>query len=426
MTMISAETQPLVSYPLFGASFAGFNDDMNRTVQTLVAMAFFLAFSGAPEGLAARYVSPDWENRLAILIAVAFGAGGFVAALIRGPERYGRALLAGWPVLSLALLCGISMIWSAIPSDTLMSAFQMGMLTLAGVSLAAMADWRALLMGAALAMTALGAVSVLLIPLDGIMTEIHPGALRGPWGEKNEAGLAFALGGLACTATGFATRNFRWLALAGFMLILLVATTSTTSALACGVTIALLVAIETLRRGPMRLLFGGWLAAVAVTIAVFAVMFNAEDLLSVAGKDNTLTGRSDIWPSVIRRIEASPWKGYGYDAFWRETNASMLWLWEEINFEAQNAHNGWLETWLNVGIMGPLLLAWAVLRTLTTGVSNIYGTPDLRRFGLPLVILFLITSLSESVLGGPDGLIWFSFIVFTTKAAMGPAPKRTA
>lgn len=394
---------------------------MPRVLPTLAAALLFVALSGAPEGLAARYVSPDIENKVALAMAGLCAGFGLMAAILAGPKRFASAMVAAWPIIAFVALAGASRYWSSAPADTLQSAIHLMLFAGAGICLAAFANLRDMLAGCALAILLLGFVSVLLIPVGGLMDEIHPGALRGPWGEKNEAGMVIAFGALCFLALSFLTRRFTWTIGIAALLPLLALTQSTTSLLAFIVGAAVMIALEFTKGHPGRLLFASWLAIVAVGAVGFVLMTNAGDLLEAAGKDTTLTGRSAIWPAVIDRISEHPWLGHGYDAFWIEQSVSKLWLWEEINFEAHNAHNGALETLLGLGIVGMALLGWLALRTLAIGIANGAQPNDARRFGLPIMLAFAIISVSESIISGPDGFIWFAFITLSIATAMNPA-----
>ena len=229
------------------------------------------------------------------------------------------------------------------------------------------------------------------------MTEIHPGALRGPWGEKNEAGMIFAFGALSFAALAFATRRSFWIIGCVALLPLIFLTESTTSLLAFGVGIAAIVAIEFLNGRPRRLIIGSWFGVVMMAGLTLLFMTNAGSLVEAAGKDMTFTGRSEIWPAVMDRIVERPWLGHGYNAYWVEDAPGKLWLWSEISFEAQNAHNGFLETLLGLGIVGATLMAWMVIRTLLFGLYATALANDPRRFAVPLILTILVVSVSESI-----------------------------
>ncbi|NEO91215.1 MAG: O-antigen ligase family protein, partial [Moorea sp. SIO3G5] len=79
---------------------------------------------------------------------------------------------------------------------------------------------------------------------------------------------------------------------------------------------------------------------------------NADALLGAIGKDATLTGRTELWPFVLDMIEKQPWLGYGYGSFWNGFNGESAYVWRAVLWPAPNAHNGLLDLWLALGILG--------------------------------------------------------------------------
>ena len=397
---------------------------MPRLLPTLAAAFLFVAISGALEGLAARYVSPDLENKVGFALAAMCAGLALIYALLRGPQRVLTAAIAAWPVIAFVALAGASLYWSSAPGDTLQSAIHLMLLCGAAICLAIFADWRALLAGGACAVLCLAALSIILIPAGGLMTEIHPGALRGPWGEKNEAGMIFAFGALCFAALGFASGKFSWALGSAALLPLILLTESTTSLLAFAVGVSAMAAMELMKGRPERLIIGSWFAVVLIAGLTFMFTTNAGSIVEAAGKDMTLTGRSDIWPAVMDRIAERPWLGHGFNAFWTESAPDKMRLWDEINFEAHNAHNGFLETLLGLGIIGTALMAWMVVRTMFCGFYAAAHANDPRRFAVPLVLAILVISVSESILSGPDGMLWFAFVALTVAAVMPPLERQ--
>ena len=397
---------------------------MPRLLPTLAAAFLFVAISGAIEGLAARYVSPDLENKVGFALAAMSAGIALICAMTRGPQRVFRAALSAWPVIAFVALAGASRYWSSVPSETLQSSIHLMFLCGAAICLAVFANWRELLAGCACAVLALATLSVVLIPAGGLMTEIHPGALRGPWGEKNEAGMIFAFGALCFAALSFESRRLVWMLGSAALVPLILLTGSTTSLLAFGVGISVMVAIEVMMGRPERLIIGSWLGIVLIAGLALLFMTNAGSIVEAAGRDMTFTGRSEIWPAVMDRIAERPWLGHGYNAYWAEDAPGKLWLWSEISFEAQNAHNGFLETLLGLGIVGAILLAWMIVRTIVCGLYATALADDPRRFAVPLFLAILVVSFSESILSGPDGMLWFAFVAMTTASAMSPVNRQ--
>src|SRR5205085_2663946 len=75
-------------------------------------------------------------------------------------------------------------------------------------------------------------------------------------------------------------------------------------------------------------------------------------LAEAVGRNPDLTGRTHIW-SVVLSTNTNPLVGTGYESFW--LGSRLRWVWEQAG-EVNEAHNGYLETYLNLGLIGVFLL----------------------------------------------------------------------
>jgi exopolysaccharide production protein ExoQ len=139
---------------------------------------------------------------------------------------------------------------------------------------------------------------------------------------------------------------------------------------------------------------------------------NAGEILLFLGKDPTLTGRTEIWKSVIPSIMKHPILGYGYKAFWRgyqgeSANASLATHWA-----VNSAHNGFLEVWLTLGAVGVVFVAYSLLRAVRDAFVCLReaGSPYLAWYAC-VIFLTIITSLDEGQLVIPNSLVWILYIV---------------
>ena len=87
----------------------------------------------------------------------------------------------------------------------------------------------------------------------------------------------------------------------------------------------------------------------------FGIDINAE-LAGAVGRDPTLTGRTVIWSSVLS-MHTNPLFGVGYESFW--LGPRLQWFGRLVARHINEAHNGYLEVYLNLGIIGVVL--WLVL-----------------------------------------------------------------
>ena len=226
------------------------------------------------------------------------------------------------PLIVICVLwCGVSIFWSVDFSVSMRRAIALLMTTLLGLFLAARYDWSGLVqrLGFAFAFTALLSYLVVLIdPLRGISQEIHLGAWRGPWIEKNYLGSQMTRG-MTIMLCAFAMRPDRgwfWLPMAGLCFLLVLLSTSKTALLACLLAIGVFIFIRLYRRYPILRLFLVY-ALVASIVTFVSLLFAIPDvLLGLIGKDATLTGRTDIWDALFRSIKEKPLLGYGYGVYW--------------------------------------------------------------------------------------------------------------
>jgi exopolysaccharide production protein ExoQ len=92
-------------------------------------------------------------------------------------------------------------------------------------------------------------------------------------------------------------------------------------------------------------------------------MFGISSLaLKLLDRDPTLTGRVFIWQQAAA-LQPNPILGAGFESFWLGERLQKMWAihWWHPN----EAHNGYIETYLNLGIVGcVLLLGCAAVRFL--------------------------------------------------------------
>src|SRR6185312_15606794 len=181
------------------------------------------------------------------------------------------------------------------------------------------------------------------------------------------------------------------------------------------------------RRGPAAGVAATWAAVAGMALIGAVVFFAADAVFGLLGKDETLTGRTDIWAAVMRQIDQRPWLGFGYASIWDETGAwgPLAWIVHDAGFKPRHAHNAWLEQWLAMGVPG--LAAWAALflQTLVANVVAVYREKG-AYLALPFFVVFALTSLTESIAVQYNDMRWVLFVALAVKLALPDPPKRRA
>lgn len=84
------------------------------------------------------------------------------------------------------------------------------------------------------------------------------------------------------------------------------------------------------------------------TITPFLGGLTGYDVASTFGRDQTLTGRADIWKVLVPYAMKQPILGYGFGGFWTDAMRKMT---------SSHAHNGNLDIILNLGLVGLILFS---------------------------------------------------------------------
>jgi O-antigen ligase len=140
----------------------------------------------------------------------------------------------------------------------------------------------------------------------------------------------------------------------------------------------------------------------------------SEIVLEGLGRDITLTGRTEFWKELLS-MGTNPIIGTGYGGFWLGPRIEELW--ERHWMKPGEAHNGYLEIYLELGVIGLVLLGGIII----TGIRNIYGNikTDYKSSSLwiSLLIITLLHNLSESSFRAGQ-LIYFIFLLSVIKKPM--------
>jgi len=339
------------------------------------------------------------------------------------------------PLLILAILwCGLSYLWSIEPDVTLRRSVALLMTTLFGLVLAARYDWNELVGRLALVFLFTALISLVLavvVPRVGGMQEIHHGAWRGAWLEKNSFGVRMAMG-LALMMSAFAMQPKRWWLWvpAGILCFgLVVMSTSKAALLAAMVALVGFLIIRVFRRFPILRIPVMYSVVVGLGVIGFLLTFMPDMMFDLIGKERTLTGRTDIWQALVLAIKEKQLLGYGYGAFWHDTNGPSYWVRFSLEWGVPTAHNGWIETWLSVGVVAVILFAIIYVITVLLALDRLYRGGVENYWVILSTVLFLMISLSESTILQQNDLSWVVFVATSAKlfafspAYWRPAPK---
>jgi exopolysaccharide production protein ExoQ len=177
------------------------------------------------------------------------------------------------------------------------------------------------------------------------------------------------------------------------MVIWLLEIANSMTSLSCFLMGSFLIAAMMLRGAARRPAVVHTLVVALVVTAFFALFLDVGGgLVESLGKDPTLTGRTAIW-NLVLNLTGNPFIGTGYESFWLGTRLQKVWnLYEGI----QEAHNGYLETYLNLGWIGVTLLAALIVSGYRNAVAVFQRDPAEGSIRVACVFVALVYNFTEA------------------------------
>jgi exopolysaccharide production protein ExoQ len=204
------------------------------------------------------------------------------------------------------------------------------------------------------------------------------------------------------------------------MVIWLIFKASSSTALVClllGVCILLLIRYPIVKK-QVRYLGTYTLALIFFMLIVYSFRGILETLVELVGRDLTLTGRTDIWADVLKE-PINPLLGTGYQSFW--LGSGGVHMWEKYYFQPVQAHNGYLETYLNCGLIGLSLLIAMIIYTGNKLKKELLLGSSFGALLFSFFVAAIFYNWTEAMFGGLN-LIW---IILCIAALHYPFPNET-
>ena len=385
-----------------------------------MAVVDALTRPGLAAGRASDVISTD-VPLLTVIIELGVYASGALLVLMRW-KRVLSAARSVWPLIALALLAPISIAWSDEPMLTVRrSVFFLGS-TLLGIYLGERFSIERLLRFLAQAMCIMMLATIIFYfvsPTYVIDYAAYGGAWKGLSITKNTFGAYMAIAVTILLLVRF--HQFSWLRYVFLFTaaLLLLLSHSATALLGCVLIIAVMP-LWRLIHLPVKGRFVVYLVLpVVIGAAIYFVWLNKDLFFRVLERDSTLTGRTELWLLILSAIRKRPILGYGYGAFWAGMKGENLNIYILSGWLPMGAHNGYLEQFLNFGIVGLPLLFYVIYRSFK--MANRYLASNAKSLGLwPITYLtwFVFHNLFESHLLETRSLEFVIFAAITTSVTI--------
>lgn len=301
-----------------------------------------------------------------------------------------EVLISGWPVWLLLLYLAASIIWSYEPNISLRRIIALFSMALTCCVLVRVYSARSLL--------TLIAQTIVFVAFIGLCYALVSDktltfglsdrvvGFKGIFSDKNSAARVYAYGLLLLIGLGkYKTKSD----------IVCIAFLSLAIALSQSATAVVMVALGTSLMFLFRAFNGKQVQhnvlrflvlIVLLVVAAFIIAEAYEFILSVLGRDPTLTNRSIIWSLIDPLIQNELILGYGYGAFW-VSDAALPFLdrWGFIG----NAHSGYREIMLHGGLVGIGLLLTLIFFQLTKA-AKLYVSATFTNLSSLLLMMVIV------------------------------------
>ncbi|WP_345751188.1 O-antigen ligase family protein [Microbacterium rhizophilus] len=352
--------------------------------QLLRAYAAFVIFSG--------FAHSAWWNLLGepgAAVVLALTTAGSIAIWVPLIHRHGlRWRRLPWVALGYVAWALASVLWSGWPGSTLLTWTLLAAGTLQGLFFAHVLTWHELLRALDVALKWIVGLSIAIelwvalirhAPLPPNFVTVAPDAdpqiywvrgqlfdaiigdrIQGVVGNSNYLGilcvLAFAVFAIRlATHPPYAAMQTVWIALTA---LLFVRSGSATALGAFAGAFVVLLAVLVMRRARTAgersrryLLF----AAIGAIGAVL-VMQLWDRVLGMLGRDDSLTGRDEIWTTVWERAITRPVHGNGFSSPWVPWDPAFDGWIVDHDLSVFHAHNMWLDVFFQLGAIGAVLM----------------------------------------------------------------------
>jgi O-antigen ligase len=165
------------------------------------------------------------------------------------------------------------------------------------------------------------------------------------------------------------------------------------TSLSCFVLAGTLIVFTNQRPAFTRVRVANLLMWGGISLALFGLFVDPRTMLSIIHRNPTLTGRTEIW-QVVLSMHTNPLGGTGFESFW--IGPRMQRVWDLTGMHINEAHNGYIEVYLNLGWVGIALLGAIIVTGYRNALVTLRRNPNAGRIRLAFLTAALIYSFTEA------------------------------
>jgi len=158
-----------------------------------------------------------------------------------------------------------------------------------------------------------------------------------------------------------------------------------------------------------------WLVGGGILIP-FAMLFlnvGSDIAHNVTGRNvATLTDRTMVWAECLK-LAGSPFFGTGFESFW--LGARLNAMWDVFWWHPNEAHNGYVEVFLNLGWIGIILLGIVIVTGYRTVIARVRENAPACGLMLAYFVTAIVYNFTEAAFFRMMTPIWVCFLLAVTR-----------
>lgn len=396
---------------------------MRQTFEGLIVFVLLLLGSGAGVGI----YTGSQKTGGSLLVELMFGVL-YLCIFVFLIQRLKPALSLVWSekwMLALWLLAMVSVVWSVEPGETLRRSIALLGTMMAGLFIGMKYEPKHQIKFVA-GCVAIGAIGSLLVCflMPDIGIDAHK-AWQGIYFPKNSLSRVMVLGFLAFAWMALRQRRRRALhiVMIGVCMFLMLMSDSATGIIASSGLILLLPFRRVFELSKRKLIAVMLLAAMVAAPIGYWGLHHIDDITAALSRKPTLTGRTPLWKTIGEEVATRPILGFGYSAFWANWRSDQDT--RVVNWVAPNAHSGFLEFQLGLGIVGLLVFVAGLGRNMKLAAQIARENKDADHLWPAFYLLFfgILYNLVETTIGNPNSIYTILYVAnsfYLVRASLQP------
>jgi len=172
--------------------------------------------------------------------------------------------------------------------------------------------------------------------------------------------------------------------------------------------VAVVVMLLVGRQWVNKKLIGMYAILAVIALAVAELTFGIFGrIVDLTGHEETIIGRAGLWRELLA-LHTNPIFGVGFESFWLGDRLKLLA--QGRPWQPNEAHNGYLETYLNLGLIGLLMLIGLLVATFRKICTDLLQNFEWGQFRLGFLVAIILYNWTEVSFRGLS-LLWFVFYI---------------